>query len=61
MGRWRNRITEALRRVITLKGLQWSQRFQWGQWFSGRAPIDTLCHLAKIAELWYTMTWKTEY
>ena len=33
-------ITETLRALITLKGPQWSQRFQWSQWFSGRAQID---------------------
>ena len=26
-------ITETLRALITLKGPQWSQRFQWSQWF----------------------------
>jgi len=26
--------------LITLKGPQWSQRFQWSQWFSGRAQVD---------------------
>jgi hypothetical protein len=35
-------ITETLRALITLKGPQWSQRFQWSQWFSGRAQIDEL-------------------
>jgi|GEM_PF-1520173 len=30
-------ITETLRALITLKG---PQRFQWSQWFSGRAQID---------------------
>jgi hypothetical protein len=33
-------ITETLRALITLKGPQWSQRFQWSQWFGGRAQID---------------------
>jgi hypothetical protein len=33
-------ITETLRTLITLKGPQWSQRFQWSQWFSGRVQID---------------------
>jgi hypothetical protein len=33
-------ITETLRALSTLKGPQWSQRFQWSQWFSGRAQID---------------------
>jgi len=33
-------ITETLRALITLKGPQWSQRFQWSQWFSGRAQTD---------------------
>jgi hypothetical protein len=33
-------ITETLRALITLKGPRWSQRFQWSQWFSGRAQID---------------------
>jgi len=33
-------ITETLRALITLKGPQWPQRFQWSQWFSGRAQID---------------------
>jgi hypothetical protein len=33
-------ITETLRALITLRGPQWSQRFQWSQWFSGRAQID---------------------
>jgi hypothetical protein len=33
-------ITETLRALITLKGPQWSQRFQWSQWFSGCAQID---------------------
>jgi hypothetical protein len=36
-------ITETLRALITLKGPQWPQRFQWSQWFSGRAQIDELC------------------
>ena len=41
VGRWtRCGITETLRALITLKGSQWSQRFQWSQWFSGRAQID---------------------
>ena len=44
MGWWRGRITEALRTLITLKGLQWSQRFQRDQWFSGRAQIDALVY-----------------
>jgi hypothetical protein len=35
-------ITETLRALITLKEPQWSQRFQWSQWFSGRAQIDEL-------------------
>ena len=39
---WRGGTTEALRGVITLKGLQWPQRFQWTQWFSGRAEADVL-------------------
>ena len=30
-------ITETLRALVTLKG---PQRFQWSQWFSGRAQID---------------------
>jgi len=39
--RWtRCGITETLRALITLKEPQWSQRFQWSQWFSGRAQID---------------------
>jgi hypothetical protein len=33
-------ITETLRALITLKRPQWSQRFQWSQWFSGHAQID---------------------
>jgi len=33
-------ITETLRTLIALKGPQWSQRFQWSQWLSGRAQID---------------------
>jgi hypothetical protein len=37
---WISGITETLRALITLKGSQWSQRFQWSQWFSGRAQID---------------------
>jgi hypothetical protein len=36
----RGGITETLRALITLKGPQWSQRFQWSQWFSARAQID---------------------
>jgi len=39
--RWtRCGIAETLRALITLKEPQWSQRFQWNQWFSGRAQID---------------------
>ena len=30
-------ITETLRALITLRGTQWSQRFQWGQWNWSRA------------------------
>ena len=30
-------ITETLRALITLKGPQWSQRFQWSQWNWSRA------------------------
>jgi hypothetical protein len=30
--------------LITLKGLQRSQSFQWGQWFNGRAQIDALVY-----------------
>jgi len=33
-------ITETLGALITLKGPQWSQRFQQNQWFSERAQID---------------------
>jgi hypothetical protein len=33
-------ITETLKALITLKKPQWSQRFQWSQWFSGRAQVD---------------------
>jgi len=33
-------ITKTLRALITLKGPQWSQSFQWSQWFSGHAQID---------------------
>jgi hypothetical protein len=35
-------ITETQRALITLNGPQWSQRFQWSQWFGGRAQIDEL-------------------
>lgn len=40
----RSRIAEALRALITLRGLQWFQRFEWGQSFSGHAQIDALVY-----------------
>jgi len=44
LGWWRVWITEALRTLITLKEPQWSQGFQWSQWFGGRARIDALVY-----------------